>query len=458
MAVLLVFRRQANPDVARFLNDSDLRLVEEAARAINDVPIEPAMPQLAALIRKTGLSNNLLYRVVNANFRLGKPENAEAVAAFAGRTDVPEALRIDALHALGEWTKPKGRDRVMGLWRPLEPRPEKTASDAVRPALGAIFSGPDKVRQEAAKLAASLGIKEIGPVLMDLVADAKQSPQVRIETLRALETLKDPNLVKATDLALNDKEPRVRDEGRRLLAKAKPAEAVRELTTALERGEMVERQGAFRTLGEMKTPAAEALLAVWMGKLLDKQLPPEMHLDLLEAAANYTSNELKGKLAQFDKARPKNDDLANYREALHGGDAENGRRLFLYKSEVYCLRCHKIEGQGGEVGPDLTGIGTRQQRDYILESIVLPNKQIAKGFDTVVLTLTNGKSVVGVLKGEDAKEVRLMTAEGKLVVVPKAQIDERQAGKSAMPEDVVKHLSKADLRDLVEFLANLKQK
>ena len=72
--------------------------------------------------------------------------------------------------------------------------------------------------------------------------------------------------------------------------------------------------------------------------------------------------------------------------------------------------------------------------------------------------LTDGQTVTGILKSEDAKEVRLMTAEGKLVVVAKSDIDERQPGKSAMPEDIVKKLSKAELRDLVEFLAGLKEK
>jgi quinoprotein glucose dehydrogenase len=458
LAVLLAYRRQGNPEVARFLNDSDARLVEEAARAINDVPIESAIPQLAAVIRRTGSSKHLLYRVVNANFRLGKPENAQAVAAFAARSDVPEALRIDALQALGEWTKPKGRDRVMGLWRPLEPRPEEVAKDAVKSALGGILNGPDKVRQEAARLVAGLGIKEVGLVLTEMAADAKRSPQVRVETLRALETLKDPNLAKATELALKDYEPRVRNEGRRLLAKTDADKGLLELTKAIESGELVERQGTVRTLGEIQAPGADALLSRLMDKLLDGQLSPEVHLDLLEAAAKHPRKELQEKLAQFEKARPKNDDLAGYREALYGGDADNGRRLFLYKAEVSCLRCHKVDGQGGEVGPDLNGIGGRQQRDYLLESIVLPNKQIAKGFETVVLTLTNGKSVVGVLKAEDAKEVQLMTAEGKLIVVPKGQIDERHTGKSAMPEDIVKHLSKSELRDLVEFLAELKQK
>ena len=96
---------------------------------------------------------------------------------------------------------------------------------------------------------------------------------------------------------------------------------------------------------------------------------------------------------------------------LVGGDAEAGRRIFQSKAEVSCLRCHKIQGVGGEVGPDLSGIG-QAERDYLLESIVAPNKQIAKGFDTLVLTLNNGKTLTGVLESEDSREVRLMTAEG----------------------------------------------
>ena len=91
-----------------------------------------------------------------------------------------------------------------------------------------------------------------------------------------------------------------------------------------------------------------------------------------------------------------------------------------------CLRCHKVKGEGGDVGPDLAGIGGKQKRDYLLESIVEPNKQIAQGYETVVLTLTNGKVVSGILKGEDAKEVQLMTAEGQLR--DGAEGEDRRAG------------------------------
>jgi quinoprotein glucose dehydrogenase len=287
-----------------------------------------------------------------------------------------------------------------------------------------------------------------------MAADAKRPAAVRVEMLRALEALKDARLDKATQLALTDAEPRVRAEGRRLLAKSKPAEAVTQLTRALQDGSLIEKQSALAVLGDLKNDQATATLGIALDKLLAKNYPSEQTLDLLEAAAKQAA--LKDKVAKYEASRAKNDNLANYRESLVGGDAEAGRRIFFTKAEVSCLRCHKIKGEGGDVGPDLTGIGSKQKRDYLLESIVDPNKQIAQGFETAVLSLTNGKVVSGIIKSEDAKEVKLMTAEGQLVTVPRAKIDERSRGKSAMPEDVIKYLSRRELRDLVEFLANLK--
>jgi quinoprotein glucose dehydrogenase len=456
MGVLLALRRLGKPEVAIFLDDADPRLVLEAARAINDAPIVEAMPELAALSTRTGQTPPLLYRIVNANFRLGKADNAAAVAALAARADVPEPLRIRALRNLGEWSQPSGRDKIVGLWRPLAPRSPTLAADAFRSQLAGIFSGPDKVRQEAARLAAKLGIKEIGPVLFAMVVDKERPASVRAETLKALAALHDDRVGKAIDAALADSDPRLRTEGRRQLARRDPPKALPLVERALAKGTLLDRQGAFAILGEMKGRQAEALLVHWLQKMLAGELAPEAHLDLLEAAGRHATSSIKGLLAKFEAARPGKDSIAKFREALVGGDAEKGRRIFFERSSVSCLRCHKIKGLGGEVGPDLTGIGIRQKRDYLLEAIVDPNKQIAKGFESVDITLTSGKLVSGIVKSEDALRVKLMTPEGALVTVAKADIDERNRGKSAMPEDLIKYLNKADLRDLVEFLAGLK--
>ena len=163
---------------------------------------------------------------LNANFRLGKPENATAVADFAARADAPEKLRLEALRELGDWTKPSGRDRIVGLWRPLEPRSENLAADAVRASLAGIFQGPDRVRQEASRVAGRLGIKEVGPVLVGLIRDAGRPVELRVEALRALESLRGPRLKEGIDLALADANPRVRAEGRRIWAKLEPERAL----------------------------------------------------------------------------------------------------------------------------------------------------------------------------------------------------------------------------------------
>jgi quinoprotein glucose dehydrogenase len=457
-AVLLALRRTTDPDVARFLDDAEPAIVLEAARAINDVPIEAAFSKVAALIRRPGLSEPLGFRVLNANFRLGGADNAVAVAALAARSDAPEQLRVEALEELADWTKPAGRDRIMGLWRPLDPRPPERAADAFRGALAAFFTGPDKVREQAVKTATKLGVKEVGPLLVELVGDAKQPAGTRVEALQALATLRDARLDKAVDAALDAAEPRLRAEARRLLAKSQPEKALPMLARALEKGEIVERQGALSVLADLKTPGVDQLIAQQLDKLLKKEMPPEATLDLLEAAAKRQAGEVNDRLSQYDAARPKDDPLASYRETLAGGDAERGKSIFFYKSETTCLKCHKVNGEGGDVGPDMKGIGAKQSREYLLESIVYPNKQIAKGYESVLLELKEGRTFSGVLKGEDDKEIRLMTAEGILLKFAKADIDTRQAGKSAMPEDEIKKLSKSELRDLIEFLSGLKEK
>jgi quinoprotein glucose dehydrogenase len=456
MAVLLTLRRLQSPDVAGFLNDVEPRLVLEAARAIYDVPIPAALPQVAALLSRPGLSESLLYRVLNANFRLGQPANATAVASYAARTDAPEALRIEAVHELTNWTRPSGRDRIVGVWRPLEPRPAHVAADAVRPLLGGIFKGPAKVREEAVKMVATLGVKRAGPFLVQTASDQGEPSSLRVEALKALETLKDARLLEVTELAVKDTDGKFRTEGCRVLARVQPARALRVLKEMLERGGVAEQQGAFTVLADMNQPEVDTLLSQWLDRLRAGQVRLEIQLDLLQAAGKRKATDIKHRLKRYEEARSKGGPLVKYQESLAGGNADKGKEVFLHKYEVQCQRCHKVKGEGGEVGPDLTGIGSRQKREYLLESIVDPNKEIAKGFETVVVTTTSGLVHTGIVKAEDAKELRLITAEGKIVTVAKSEIEERTRGKSAMPEDVIKHLSRAELRDLVEFLAGLK--
>src|SRR5262249_34309854 len=150
----------------------------------------------------------------------------------------------------------------------------------------------------------------------------------------------------------------------------------------------------------------------------------------VEAARRRGETDLREKLERYESSKPKDDPLAAFREVLAGGNSSRGMRIFRTKAELECVRCHKVNDSsgglaGGEVGPELTGIGAKQTRAYLLESIVNPDKQIAEGFESIVLATSDGKVHTGIFRGEDDKEVHLLTAEGKTVFVPKESIEER---------------------------------
>ena len=95
---------------------------------------------------------------------------------------------------------------------------------------------------------------------------------------------------------------------------------------------------------------------------------------------------------------------------------------------------------------------------YLLESVVKPNARIAPGFDTIVVTLREGGTVAGIVAEENERVLSLRTPENKLVHVAKADIARREGAPSSMPEIYHTILTKSELRDVVEYLASLKEK
>jgi quinoprotein glucose dehydrogenase len=213
---------------------------------------------------------------------------------------------------------------------------------------------------------------------------------------------------------------------------------------------------ALAGLGALADPAADDILSRELDRLAADQVPEPIQLDLLEAAAKRSSDAIKQKLANYLAGKPKDDPLTEFRETLAGGDSLQGRKTFFERPDAQCVRCHKIAGQGGDVGPDLSHIGAQKDRVYLLESIVLPNKQIAQGFDSVRVTLKNDESFAGVLKSETPTELVLNSPDAGLIKIKKAEIETRQKALSPMPEGMGQILSKQDIRNLVEFLSGLK--
>ncbi|WP_417384953.1 PVC-type heme-binding CxxCH protein [Gimesia sp.] len=458
LAAVVALRRLQRKEVSLFLQDSDPLVVLEAARAINDEPITDAVADLAAVSITADMSDALLRRVMNANFRMGTAENAAVVARIAADTKVPEVLRLEAIEELNQWNEPAPLDRVLGRWQPIENRAPIELTGIVGPIVPDLFQSSEKIKEAGTGLAAKYGIKEAAPMLAEMVVDTKRPVDVRVASLNALDKLGYPEIADIAQKAIKDQKPALRVTGLNVLAKHDPQAALTPLEQAIQKGTTIEKQGALATLAEIKLPAATSILIDWMQKLVQQQVPAEIQLDLLKAAKQKQSPELDQLIVKFDEKRPQDDPIGGYLETLSGGNAARGREIFFGRSDTSCRRCHKIRNNGGEVGPDLSGIGIDKDRRYLLEAIVAPNKAIAKGFETAVLAMLDGKVIVGIIRNETDTDLELMDAKGTVIHVSKDEIDERASGKSAMPEEIVKQLSKDDLRDLVEFLSQQKQK
>ncbi|MEQ1852783.1 MAG: PVC-type heme-binding CxxCH protein, partial [Chthoniobacteraceae bacterium] len=387
-AVVVALRRLKSPQVAVFLKDADKSVVLEAGRAIYDVPIPEAMPALAALIGDRKIADrNLLLRIINAHYRLGQPADAKALAALAADPAAREAGRREALAVLAAWANPGPKDRLLYLWRPLPARPADAAVAALTPVIAdMLLKGTGAIQESAAGTAARLGLRGAGDALVAIAVDGKAAKAARIEALKALAAMKDPRLAQAATEALTDRDPKLRAEGLNALIASNPAAALATIGEVLSSdAPATEKQGAVSALARSRTPEAEKLLSGLMDSFAAGKLAPEVQLDVFEAAKKRAG--LAQKVSQWKGSLSKTDALAIYRLALAGGDADRGKKTFREHATAQCFKCHKCEGGDSLVGPDLTAIGAKKDREYLLESIVYPNKHIAEGFQIVVLEL-----------------------------------------------------------------------
>jgi quinoprotein glucose dehydrogenase len=463
LGALLALRRLGRAEVSKFLSDSNPLLVAEAARAINDAPINDALPALAALIQHPTSDEPLMLRVLNANFRLGTPVQAVALANYAAREDAPPKLRAEALNQLAAWPRPPARDRLVGIYRPLTPklRDGAVAIDALRAVLPKLLAGYSPSTVQTATLAAlqSLEVKSSADALFAVLRDERQPDETRVEALNKLEHFKYRKLAEAVRIASQSRSSSLRLAALPIAARLSPEASAPVLVNLVEHGQVEEQKAAIAALAKLGDPRADALLAEELRKLAAGQLAAPVQLDVIEAAAQRQNGEVKQLLASREAELTKSvDPLARFRIALEGGDKERGKQIFQGHPVLACVRCHQVAGEGGEAGPDLSAAGVKYSRDYLLESVIKPNAKIAPGFETTVITLKDGTTRSGTLSGEDEASVSVKLPDNSVAKIAKADIGKRETAPSAMPEIFGQILSKTELRDLIEYLSSLNEK
>jgi quinoprotein glucose dehydrogenase len=476
LGVLLALRQLVDPRVTYFLDDPEKRVRYEAIRAINDLDLPTALPTLARQIEKYAATTGgddlpvdhrdqiIQLRLINANFRLGKAENAARLLAYAANDKLPELVRDQALLAIAEWPAPTAVDATVGIHRPIHPDTREDIGDAVKAGMPAVVQAAQgHLLARAIEVGLKYGADLPTALLIQQLTRADGDLDVRIESLRALGQRRDPALAAHWEALLKDPADSLRAAAVETLLSVDQPRGIAAALDLAESKHLADVQNAYRLLAPVKSDSVATLFGLRIDRVLsgsDQGLPGAA-LDLMEAAEIREEPAVREKLAAWKASFDPADPMAAFRLALEGGVPARGETIFQTHAVGQCSKCHKVGGVGAEAGPDLKGLATRSQPEAILQSLVNPSAVLVPGYGITLLTLKNGESVGGTLLKEDAKAVILKLpnpekpAELMEREIPLADIATRQPPISAMPPMGLM-LTKREVRDLMAYLKTLK--
>jgi putative membrane-bound dehydrogenase-like protein len=405
------------------------------------VAADPAVGMQLAKVSKMPKVTGFIYRRLSS-------DDAGRTSLLKLAAETPDAvLKLDLLNALVQAarnghpiTKPDG-------WSELR---QKVASALAEP-------HPDAAKAAATllELEASMGIETALATYRDLLASASARTSERENALNVLLQAKDASTAKTLlQLIQNDAPASLRRKAIQALASLKDAETPKILGAALPKLSANELPDAVNTLASTKEGAKALLKAVEaktvpataLSPFLVRQLTAfdDAEINALIRSAWGDVNAPKADLAERTK---KYRDLLTPAK-LAKGDLTKGKMLYT----ATCGQCHKLFGEGQNVGPDITG-SNRADLNYLLENVLDPNAVIGKDYQLNLFTMKDGRVMSGVIKEQNAAAVKVAMMGGVEFTLPQADIAKREVSKlSTMPEGLFDALQPEMVVDLVKYL------
>jgi putative heme-binding domain-containing protein len=439
------------------IDDPDMRVRYQLAFTLGESNNPGRTAALASILKRDGMDRWMRVAALSsmsegAGTILARLVDDESMLASSGGRSLLEVLArqaamsgsaAEAKAAVEAWMKASAGNEAAGLalLRGLEGLKSKAGlrgavTAAGGPAAGSLLDAQwsrlkatathraagDTQRAQAARMLSMLPPGEARPLLLSLLAPAE--PQaVQLAALAAMGSLNDPAV--AGDLLdrWSGLSPAMRGEVMETLM-ARP-ERVAALLEAIE-------QGRF--------PVAD------LNDQRIQQLKGHAKLDIRKrAAAALASVKLatRGQVVQ------------EYRAKMAGlkGDAGRGKTLFT----AVCSACHKLEGVGNEIGPNLAQFAQQKGADAVVLNLVDPNAEVNPLFVLYLVTTQDGRTLSGMITAETAGAVTLNRGAGAEEVLPRAQIKSMQStGRSLMPEGMEAALGPQGTADVIEYLMSVK--
>ena len=187
-------------------------------------------------------------------------------------------------------------------------------------------------------------------------------------------------------------------------------------------------------------------------------LPAAVRREVLAATKDHPATEVRDLFERFvpeSERIPRLGERINPKDILDlKGDAARGRAIFTAESVVNCKSCHRLDGVGIELGPDLSQIGAKYPRAALLQEILEPSRSVDPKYLVFQLGTTSGQVHSGLLVEKTEKEVVLRDAQNQAIRIPAAEVELLSPTKqSLMPDLLLRSLTAQQVADLLEYLA-----
>ena len=296
---------------------------------------------------------------------------------------------------------------------------------------------------------------QIGQIFGDENASAKAfeilkstnaSLKDRKESLKSLVAQKNQDLSKLLPSLLKEKELQI--NAIRAYGKIPNANS-EELLVNYKEFEDQAKKAVIETLST-REDLAKKLLAALKNKIISKSEIPAYTARALNSILGDEFKEIYGEIQK--QSDSKKEIIAKYSALLDLPEASKadpilGRKVF----KNVCGTCHQMYGEGGILGPDLTG-SNRANREYILLNIVDPNFDVPDGYKMIILKTINNRVLAGTIAEEDEQKVVLKSVTGKEIISKDEIKDRQKLAISMMPEGILETISKNDFYALIKYL------
>ncbi|MGC6426208.1 MAG: DUF7133 domain-containing protein [Akkermansiaceae bacterium] len=469
-AATVALRRQGAAEIAAFFDDPDTAVRQEAIRGAYDENIRGAFAalskrahQIAKRVTPTVKYHPLsARRSLYAAWTLAQASDLETIVGIVNDHTIDSRVRRDAIVVLLDWDNPPVADPVTGFVRTL-PQDRTELPNDLQTQLASFFKSASSDAHSASLLPWGLKLAQvrnfdISPdLLTSYLEQQNSSDEARLLALDLLAKAHgdDPAWKTKLEKIANGSNAQLRSRARALLLKNHPGDNALALlikTLNSKKATLAEKQATLKTLGTLNNPEAHKVITNKLGQLKRGKLAPGLGLDIVMAAETMKAPSVQKALADFRATLPQDDPLAEWFLLCEtGGDSARGKTIFYDHGVAQCLRCHKMHGTGGDVGPELGAIGKTHDLKYLLRSLITPASEVAEGFGVGSVTLKDGTVISGMILAKDKDGNARVKIGTDVRIIPGNEIEKESKPMSSMPP-MAGILNKSEVRDMVAFL------